>query len=389
MSYIDMSRILNTLSAKELKELCRNNELKGYSSLGKARLIDLITSELSESILEEFIKSKGLMSENEVSDKEVLAAMNTSRNMDDRTYLGYLLLSLNVKELKQIGKDFYLDGYSRYTKKVELLEFILDSMSEEEHRRLLYNKEMEIISRDIDTAIKKIGGEDRETIADVKIVNEDNHEIEIKFKGFSWESVSYLSITQENIDNPERDCDCRIGSNMGFCNHFWVGFILSVKNCYFNISDWTLTKLPDDFEERLESISLQVSEGESSAGKSVKVIDEGSESGILGALMNQSVRVYEGEVTEVIQRQSEFQDAITIYYHVSLTNVRVGPRVTKKSDYREEDLIDTENLKLRISDKLQEEHSLKENDKIAVNGKLVTDNFWGIMVKNIRKVENL
>lgn len=384
-----MSRILNTLSAKELKELCRNNELKGYSSLGKVKLIDFITSELSEDILEGFLKDKGLISESDVSDGEVLAAMNTSRKMDDRTYLGYLLLSLNVKELKQIGKDFYLDGYSRHTKKVDLIEFILDSMSEEEYRRLLYNKEMEIISRDIDTAIKKIGAEDREQIADVKIVNEDNHEIEIKFKGFSWESVSYLSITQDNINNPERDCDCRIGSSMGFCNHFWVGFILSVKNGYFKLSDWTLTKLPDDFEERLESISLQVSEGESSAGKSVKVIDEGSESGVLGALMNQSVRVYKGEVTEVVQRQSEFQDAITIYYHVSLTNVRVGPRVTKKSDYREEDLIDTENLKLRISDKLQEEHSLKEKDKIAVNGKLVTDNFWGIMVKNIRKVENL
>jgi len=384
-----MSRVLNTLSAKELKEFCKDNELKGYSSLGKAKLINFITSQLSEDVLEGFLKEKGLISENEASDEEVLAAMNKDRKMDDRTYLGYLLLSLNVKELKQIGKDFYLDGYSRHTKKADLIEFILDSMSEEEHRRLLYNKEIDILTKDIDTAIKKIGGEDRETIADVKIVNEDNHEIEIKFKGFAWESVSYLSITQDNINNPERDCDCRTGSSMGFCNHFWVGFILSLKQGYFNLSDWTLTKIPDDFEERIESISLSVSKGESAGGKSVKVVDEGSDSGTLGALMNQSVRVYEGEATEVVQRQSEFQDAITIYYHVSLKDVKVGPRVTKKSDFREEDILNIEKLKLRISEKLQTENTLKETDKIAVNGKLVTDKFWGIMIKNIRKVEKL
>ena len=35
---------------------------------------------------------------------------------------------------------------------------------------------------------------------------------------------------------------------MGFCNHFWVGFIFSLKEKYFTLSDWTLTPIPSDFD---------------------------------------------------------------------------------------------------------------------------------------------
>ncbi|MBD3196534.1 MAG: hypothetical protein GF317_15850, partial [Candidatus Lokiarchaeota archaeon] len=49
-----------------------------------------------------------------------------SKQIDNRTYLTYLLPALNVKELKQICRDFKIKGYSRL-KKAELIEFILDS----------------------------------------------------------------------------------------------------------------------------------------------------------------------------------------------------------------------------------------------------------------------
>ena len=175
--------------------------------------------------------------------------------MDDKIYLRYLFQSLKVDDLKKICKDFEIKGYSKL-KKAELIDFILDSLADEEISELLKQKELEIVSNEINLALKKINGEDRESISKISIVNQDNHEIEILFKGFNWEATSFLSITKENIENPERDCDCRIGSNMGFCNHFWIGFIFSLKEGYFKLSDWTLTLLPDDFKEKIKSIKF-------------------------------------------------------------------------------------------------------------------------------------
>jgi len=127
-----------------------------------------------------------------------------NRVMDDRTYLKFLLQYLNIDNLKQICRDFEIKGFSKL-KKSELIDFILDSLAEEEYKELLQQKEIEIISNGINLAIKKINGEDRESVAEIKVVNPDNHEIELSFKGWNWEVKSFLSITTKNIQNPERD----------------------------------------------------------------------------------------------------------------------------------------------------------------------------------------
>ena len=311
-----------------------------------------------------------------------------SRQIDDKIYLNYLLQSLKIGDLKQICKDFQIKGYSKFTK-AKLIEFILDSLADEEISDMIKTKELEIISREINSALKKINGEDRESIESIKTVNPDLHEIEILFKGFNWETTSFLSITEETIDNPERDCDCRIGSNMGFCNHFWVGFIFSLKEGHFKLSDWTLTLLPEGFEEKIKSIKL--SKGVSAEGKdgAVSLVDESSESFVLLNHVGKSITVYEGEVEDIIERQQDFQGNITVYYVVTLKNARFGPRVQKKSDFREEDIVDIDKLKLRISEKLHNEQNLKVGDKIGGNGKLTKDNFLGFIVKNIRKIEKI
>ena len=92
---------------------------------------------------------------------------------------------------------------------------------------------------------------------------------------------------------------------------------------------------------------------------------------------------------EILERQQDFQGNITVYYVITLKNARFGPRVQKKSDFREEDIINVEKLKLRISEKLHTEHNLEKGDKIGGNGKLTKDNFLGFIVKNIRKIEKL
>lgn len=311
-----------------------------------------------------------------------------SRKVDDKTYLSYLLQSLNVNEIKQICRDFEIKGFSKLTK-AKLIEFILDSLAEEEISELLKHKELEIISKEIDLAFKKITGEDRESISAIKIVNPDNHEIEMLFKGFNWEITSFLSIKKENIENPERDCDCRIGSNMGFCNHFWVGFIFSLKEGYFKLSDWTLTLLPDDFEEKIKSIKLSKGETGEEKAESVSIVDESSDSFQLMGYIDKSITVYEGKIEDILERQQDFQGNITTYYVITLKNAKFGPRVQKKSDFRDEDIEKIEKLKLRISEKLYTEHNLKEGDKIGGNGKLTKDIILGFIVKNIRKIEKI
>ena len=210
-----------------------------------------------------------------------------NREIDDRTYLNFLLQSLNVDDLKQICRDFEIKGFSKF-KKSELIEFILDSLAEEELKDLLEHKEGDIISSEINTAIKKINGEDRESLTNIKVVNDKNHEIELQFKGFNWKSGSYLFITPKNIDDPDRDCDCRVGANMGFCNHFWVGFIYSLKKNYFKLSDWKLTTLPKDFEKKLENIVII----------NGNLINEGAPSSLLAR--HKRVTIYEAEIELVI-----------------------------------------------------------------------------------------
>ena len=315
-----------------------------------------------------------------------------SRKIEERTYLSYLLQSLNVDDLKQICRDFQIKGYSRFTK-VKLIEFILDSIADEEMSELLNQKELEIVSKSIEIAFDKINGNDRESISSIKIVNPKEHEVELTFKGFNWEVTSFLSITDKNIDNPERDCDCRIGSNMGLCNHFWVGVISSLKQDYFKFKDWTLTVLPKDFEKKVGAIvstSQSVKEENGQSIEYIKLVGEGSDDLEVNDLVNKSVTVYEGVISTMEEKQQDFQGNITVYYIVSLKNVKIGPRIQKKSDFKEEDINTVDNLNIRISEKLHDENDLKKGVKLSANGKLMKDNFLKMyIVKNIRKIEKL
>ncbi|MFW9818289.1 MAG: Rho termination factor N-terminal domain-containing protein [Candidatus Thorarchaeota archaeon] len=311
-----------------------------------------------------------------------------NRKLDDKTYLKYLLQYLNNDDLKQICRDFDIKGFSRL-KKAELIDFILDSLAEEEFKELLNQKEIEILSNGIDLAIKKINGEDRESIAEIKIVNPSKHEIELKFKGWNWETESYLAINSKNIDDPERDCDCRIGASLGFCSHFWIGFIYSLKQNWFKLKDWTLTALPDDFESRIKTIKLseaQPGEKSDEEKKPEVLIDESSLGAKLRKYLDSSLTIYEGEIVDIVERESEFQGNITIFYMASLENLKIGPKLKKATDYREEDTENIEKLKLRISSKLQNENDFKKGNKISFSGRLVKDNFWGYTVKNVRKI---
>ncbi|MHA1803184.1 MAG: Rho termination factor N-terminal domain-containing protein [Promethearchaeota archaeon] len=310
-----------------------------------------------------------------------------NRKIDDKTYLNYLLQSLNVKELKEICKSVNLKGYSRL-KKNELIDFITNSLDENEISTLIQEQEKDIISNEIEVALKKIKGIERENLSYIKILNEKNHEIELVFKGFNWKTVSYLSITDSNIDDPERDCDCRIGGNLGFCNHFWAGFLFSAKNGFFKLKNWTLTSLPEDIDDIINNIEIKTKTIEEN-GKEITVytirlikIDDP-----LASLNGQSVTVYESEITKIQQREYEFEGNIVSYYLLSLKNVKIGPKIARKSEFREENVIKVNELKVRLSEKLYHKNMPQKGDKISFSGQLNIDAFLkAYLIKNVRKI---
>jgi len=314
-----------------------------------------------------------------------------SKKIDNKTYSKYFLQALNVDELKQICRDFNIKGFSKW-KKVDLIENIIGILSDEELNAFLKDKEIEIISNSIDSAIKIIKGTGREKITEIRIVNEEDHLVELDFKGFNWDTSSYLSINPQNIDNPERDCDCRVGANMGFCNHFWVGFILSLKRNYFKLSDWTLTPVPDNFEDNVRTIEVSViSPQKSKAQKEVlTLIDSSSNQVQYIKYLDQSITIYEGIITKIEEKIQQFQEIETTYYLATLSNVKIGSRVKRKADFKEEEIETFGELNIRISDRLHDELKLKAGDKITVNGKLTRDDFLNLfVVKNIRKVTKI
>ena len=132
---------------------------------------------------------------------------------------------------------------------------------------------------------------------------------------------------------------------------------------------------------------LQISPPITDSNTPVRLIDESTGGSGFLDLEGKSITIYEGEIANIEQREQVFQENITIYFLISLTNVKIGPRPQKKSDYKEEDIIEVDELAIRISTKLHEENDLKIGDKITVNGKLTRDNFLRLnIVKNVRKI---
>lgn len=312
------------------------------------------------------------------------------REIDNRTYLKYILHSLKVDELKQICRDYKVRGYSKY-KKADLIEFILDSLAEEEMTKIITEKEPEIISKEFNTAIDIINGKGRETLEEIEVVNPDRNEIELSFKGFNWTVHSFLSITQSNIKDPLRDCDCRTGANMGLCEHFWVGFIFSLKNGYFNLSDWTLTTFPKELKNQLESIKITTQEGTENQNteKSGILIDENSDSSHLMEHLDSRITVLESSISEVLKRESEFQEIITTYYVLKAENVKFVPQVKKISDAKKEDIVEVDELNIRLSENAYEKVQVEKGDKFSCNGTVNRDNFWGYILKRATKYKKL
>jgi hypothetical protein len=182
----------------------------------------------------------------------------TERSINDHRYINYLFQSLKMDELKAIAKDHNISGYSKLNHS-ELIEYLILNLTDEEIRDFIIENEKEIISKEITVSRQILNEEYKEILKEIRIINQDAHEIELEFEGVvsEWKTISYLIINEENIDNPERFCDCKVGNESGFCPHFWIGFIKSYQLDYFNLNDWKLTYLPINFKNQINDFKLK------------------------------------------------------------------------------------------------------------------------------------
>jgi hypothetical protein len=322
---------------------------------------------------------------NYITKNKCIAVVYVQRKVDDKTYCSYLLQSLNVDDLKATCKKFELKGYSGLNK-FQLIEFIADSLSEEEIKKFIQENELSIISDTIELALKKIRGEDREKIKSIVIINPDKHEIQLKFEGFNWTTESYLSINKENIANPERDCDCRVGENNGLCNHFWVGFIFAYKEEFFKLSDWSLTPLPPSFQESLNSIELAEEIAEKDGSRSIALVDKSTKVGELHPYIDQRITILDGKVEQIEQKEYQFEERITKYHLIWLKKVTLTHQIDKMTGYDESKVVKMDDLKIRLSENSFKKSALRIGQRISCNGELNHDSFEGLVVKRVSKL---
>ncbi len=284
-----------------------------------------------------------------------------------QTYLKRLFQTATADDLKQICRDHTIKGFST-KKKSGLVELVLTSLSEEELKKVINKKEEKWISKGIDNAFNIINSPMASMFKTFRIVNEKAGELEMDFDWYREPSQAYVCITNKNINDPEFDCDCSLGSNGGFCGHFWLGFIFSFKKKWFDISKWTMMKLPQEFLRKIKTI--EITKTKSGA---LLLIDKSSDSFLLQEYIDSTITVKNGKILGFDKKSYEYEGNITVYYLITLKDAIVGKRKVPE-------------LHIRLSEGLFTKNSLKIGDKIEVKGKLVKDKFQGLVVKFIRNV---
>lgn len=280
-------------------------------------------------------------------------------------YKKRLLSTATSEDLKQVCRDYKIKGFSS-KKKAELVEFVSVSLSDEEFAKVAEENEEKWISKVMDNTFELIESSFANTFKTFKVVNEDASEVEMEFEWFKEPSSAYVKITNRNIDNPEFDCDCPIGSNGGFCRHFWLGFIFSLKKGYFDLSNWKLIALPESFTTRIKNIEIVQS-------KSGSIFLASKSNSLLQEHVDSEIMIREGTIESFEKKSYTYEDSEVEYYLVYLKNVDIG-----------DELIDT--MQIRLSSRLFKETALKKGDVINFEGKLVRDQFLGLIVKFINEV---
>ena len=137
-----------------------------------------------------------------------------------------------------------------------MVDLILTSLTEEGLKEIASEKEKEWISRGINNALNIIYSNPADNFKTFRIVNEIACKVEMEYEWYNELSSAFICITNKNIHNPEFECDCSLGPNSGLCGHFWLGFIFSLKCGYFDLDNWKMVEISDDFKKKIKNIEI-------------------------------------------------------------------------------------------------------------------------------------
>ena len=85
----------------------------------------------------------------------------------------------------------------------------------------------------------------------------------------------------------------------------------------------------------------------------------------------------------------EYEENQIEYYLATLKNVKLGPQIKKKSDFREEDIKTIEKLISRFSINIGHSLELEIGDTITFNAAVNQDNYIGLLTKRATKVKKI
>ncbi|MHA1146935.1 MAG: leucine-rich repeat domain-containing protein [Promethearchaeota archaeon] len=263
-----ISEIKGISKLKNLKNLDLSNNnlknLKGIESLESLEILDLHNNQLKDlEGLDHLFNLKILrLYGNGIFNFEIprilenleIVLLDNKRKVEDREYLEYLLPILLKKELLFLCRRFGKVMYSKLMK-YRLIDLILTNFYEEELKETIKLIEKKVIDNGINEALRTIYRKRKERVRTIEILPPKSRRLKIDFSGNSY--ISNLTINKKVLDNPIKSCNCQDRTDKGLCRHFWIGIIFALKKGYFKISDWTMTYLPDDFEEKIQNIEIK------------------------------------------------------------------------------------------------------------------------------------
>ncbi len=319
-------------------------------------------------------------------------------NLEDDDKLRILLNSASLEQLKELIRDYNdeciknnqkenkIKGYSKY-RKLELTDFIISSLSDEYKKKLLPKIEKQYVQYLISDGILILKNQDtREVLNKVEHFEGLETGYSFIFKGFNWETETKIILADDgSID--DFICGCRIAQNQGLCRHFFTGLIYLL-----NIGELDPNNLGIFFEiedDKLKEIkSLEVVIGKSRPGTGVETLmpfDKIETAPVIEQFASedekQRVSIYDAKIVLISENKSTFQDHVNIWYLIKIQGGECGnidETLPDKEPFNE--------INIRCSKKLMEKEKLKVNDIISFKGTLKRDNFFGLLLQNIRKI---
>ncbi|MHA1232013.1 MAG: hypothetical protein ACTSPQ_15350 [Candidatus Helarchaeota archaeon] len=315
------------------------------------------------------------------------------RDLDLDSRLKIFLGSRNLSQIKELIREYndeckaedkkekMIKGYSKF-KKAELIDFLINALDEEYKEKLLKRIEKRCIEDLFNQGLALLKGKG----APEKLKKAEEFEglesgYNFIFEGFSWQTETDLILTDDNMIDDFR-CDCRYAQSGGLCQHFFAGLIYLIKNNIVDPESLGVFFIIDkDKLDKIDDAEIKLKREESDEEYEYKIENEPSIEEVAMSNEKGNVGIKDGIVTFIEERKSYYQDKENVWYLLKLENGMCYDPTDKEAE-----LIPFERILARISKRLKEENDIKEGDKVSLKGTLQDSKYYGLMLKNIRKI---